>query len=475
MAKLNLTVNDDAGQIVSTNVVNLTNTTYLMGVTASQYDLVGFRFISVTVPQAGTVRRAVIRVNMASIASTTKAVSIAAQAADNAAAFTTTGDDLGARTLTTAEAAALSRIDDMPDGYYEFDVTASVQAVINRAGWSSGNAVVIMFSTTDSSLLTISTKENANDDPQLEIVYDDSATTELVVTDQESVNVDWTNITNIEADDGVEAQGNNMSTTETFVAKTFGITGPSGSDTIEDITIKIEWRSSANGSKERIGVELSWDGGTSWSTKKYTQKSALSLEYHYVSGGPSGWGHTFTPSELSNTNFKVRISPDSGASTTEYFIDVVTAQVYYTVTTSAAITGTITPTATEADIVTGGKTLIITLTGDTWIAAGALSFDLQRDEIIAGVDSAQSEATGWDLVPKATQSLGGVVRTSDTVVTITWDAFATYNITATETITVTVPGTALTGGSPLVATPTFTVTATASGVTPTRMLMGLGT
>ena len=124
---------------------------------------------------------------------------------------------------------------------------------------------------------------------------------------------------------------------------------------------------------------------------------------------------------------------------------------------TAALTGTITASVTETDIVNGGKTLIITLTNDTWIAAGAGSFDLQRDEIIAGCDSAQSEATGWDLVPKLSQSLGGVVRTSDTVVTITWDAFATYNITAQETITVTVPGTAVTGGSPIVATPTFTI------------------
>ncbi len=144
-----------------------------------------------------------------------------------------------------------------------------------------------------------------------------------------------------------------------------------------------------------------------------------------------------------------------------------------TASQSAVLTGTITPTATEADIVAGGKTLIITLTGDTWIAAGALSFDLQRDEIIAGIDSAQSEATGWDLVPKATQSLAGVVRTSDTVVTITWDAFATYDITATETITVTVPGTAVTGGSPIVATPTFTVTAT-GGASSKLGLLGVG-
>jgi len=126
---------------------------------------------------------------------------------------------------------------------------------------------------------------------------------------------------------------------------------------------------------------------------------------------------------------------------------------------TAALTGTITASVNESDIVAGGKTSIITISEDRWIAAGAGSFDLQRDEIIAGHTSAQSEATGWNLVPKVLQSLSGVVRTSDTVVTVTWDAFATYNITATETITVTVPSTAIQSATSAVATPTFSITA----------------
>lgn len=36
---------------------------------------------------------------------------------------------------------------------------------------------------------------------------------------------------------------------------------------------------------------------------------------------------------------------------------------------SAALTGTILSSTTESDIVSGGKTLIITLTNDTWIPA----------------------------------------------------------------------------------------------------------
>lgn len=111
------------------------------------------------------------------------------------------------------------------------------------------------------------------------------------------------------------------------------------------------------------------------------------------------------------------------------------------------------------------------MTGDTWIAAGALSFDLQRDEILQGLDSAQSEALGWNLQVRDLEPITSVVRTSDTVVTITLAGSGFYNITAQETITVTVPGTALTGAADVVATPTFTVDLVADA---TRRLLSLG-
>lgn len=129
---------------------------------------------------------------------------------------------------------------------------------------------------------------------------------------------------------------------------------------------------------------------------------------------------------------------------------------------SVVVTGTIIG-ASETDIVAGGKTIILTVTGDTWVAAGG-TFDAQRQNIINGCDSAGAEAAGWDAVVKATQGVAGVVRTSATVVTITLDAFATYNITANETVTVTVPGTALLGNAQVIATPTFTVLASGAAV-----------
>lgn len=335
MAKLTLTVNDDAGQH-DNNSVDLTATTYLVGDSSTQYQLVGFRFVNATVPQGAAIRRAVIRLYFSTISTSgINAPRVAAEDADNSAVFTTDASSISSRTLTSQEPYSYSRIHDNPaNNYYEFDVTTSVQTVINRVGWSSGNALTIVINRgTNTSEYTVHTKENTgSDDPQLSIVYDDSATAELTSGAEENVDAAWTNISNIRADDGSNATGADMSTTEAFTAKDFGITGPSGSDTIDDIAVKVQMQSSSLTSKERMGVELSWDGGTSWATAKYTkQLSNAAVENHYISGGPAGWSHTFTASELSNTNFRARVTPDSGTVFTDYTIDVITIQVYYTV------------------------------------------------------------------------------------------------------------------------------------------------
>jgi hypothetical protein len=117
---------------------------------------------------------------------------------------------------------------------------------------------------------------------------------------------------------------------------------------------------------------------------------------------------------------------------------------------SGAVSGTITSSTTKTDIVSGGKTIVITLTGDTWVPIGA-AFDAQRQNIIDGLNSAQSETNGWNNEVRDKQSVSGVVRTSNTEVTITLDAQAAYDISANETITATVPASALVASSsPLV-------------------------
>lgn len=86
-----------------------------------------------------------------------------------------------------------------------------------------------------------------------------------------------------------------------------------------------------------------------------------------------------------------------------------------------------------------------------------------RAAIIAGLDSAQSEATGWDAKVKPNIPVANVVRTSSTVITITLQAQADYDISAQETITATVPASAFASGIAAVATPTFTIDPAGAG------------
>ncbi|KKN05566.1 hypothetical protein LCGC14_1086010 [marine sediment metagenome] len=124
---------------------------------------------------------------------------------------------------------------------------------------------------------------------------------------------------------------------------------------------------------------------------------------------------------------------------------------------SVAMTGTaIAGGVTEAEIVSGGETIILTLSNGQW-ERNTTAFDAARQAMIDGMDSAQSEGAGWDAEVKANEVVGAVVRTSDSVVTITLTAAASYVVTADETITVVIPAALMEGQLESLGAGTFVV------------------
>lgn len=132
--------------------------------------------------------------------------------------------------------------------------------------------------------------------------------------------------------------------------------------------------------------------------------------------------------------------------------------------TSAAVTGTGASGAVGNDIRAGAKTLILTLTGDTFVAAGA-TFDAQRQAIIDGIVAGSSPTWGWNNT-LASVPVTAVVRTSDTVCTITLPALAGYQSDSDETLTITIPAAAVTLAAAIVATETVTIAKTSTDLTP---------
>lgn len=124
-----------------------------------------------------------------------------------------------------------------------------------------------------------------------------------------------------------------------------------------------------------------------------------------------------------------------------------------------AVSGTIVMSKAETDIVAGADTIVLIVSGDTWVATlGADNAITQA--LIDGLLSDKNQTNGWNNIVKDGLTAAQVTRTSDTIVTITLPAFSTYDISGTETITVTAPATALSGAVALVGAPTFDITAT---------------
>lgn len=112
--------------------------------------------------------------------------------------------------------------------------------------------------------------------------------------------------------------------------------------------------------------------------------------------------------------------------------------------TSVALTGTaIAGGVLESEIVTGGETIIITLTGDEWVATVG-DDNAITTALIASITGDDSGGNGFDA--EVSIAHGNIVRTSDTVVTITLPAAGSYAIAGDETVTVAVPAVAVSEG-----------------------------
>ena len=132
---------------------------------------------------------------------------------------------------------------------------------------------------------------------------------------------------------------------------------------------------------------------------------------------------------------------------------------------SAEISGRILSRVTEEDLrsaPSGTLTFTVAITNDTFaslVGHRHIVPDATR-ALLSGVRSAQSEPAGWNaIVVPALQELN-VARTG-TLVLVTIPRVPTYDITAPETISLTIPGAVLTSGRTVRATPDIPIEAEA--------------
>lgn len=103
--------------------------------------------------------------------------------------------------------------------------------------------------------------------------------------------------------------------------------GVAGGVTIDGVEVRIEV--SGTTAAGTIGVQLSWDGGTSWTSSKSTPTLTTS-DVVVTLGGPADiWGRTWTVNDFSNANFRIRLTGAPNSNTVR--VDEIQVRVYSSV------------------------------------------------------------------------------------------------------------------------------------------------
>jgi len=146
---------------------------------------------------------------------------------------------------------------------------------------------------------------------------------------------------------------------------------------IDGLEVRLDWYLDSTANTNSMSVELSWNGGTTWTTAQ-TDTVESTVEHTTTLGGPAdNWGHTWdvTAGELSATNFMVRITSNSNNFGRDFYLDWVPVRVYshtpviYTITATAGTGGTITPSGVVN--VSGGSNQTFDIVPNaTYIVAG---------------------------------------------------------------------------------------------------------
>jgi len=109
----------------------------------------------------------------------------------------------------------------------------------------------------------------------------------------------------------------------------YGFTIPDG-QTINGIEVRLDAWADATSGSPKMCVQLSWDGGTTWTASKTTATLTISQQTYTLGSATDTWGHTWSSTQFSDANFRLRITDIASSTARDFFLDWVPVRVTYT-------------------------------------------------------------------------------------------------------------------------------------------------
>jgi hypothetical protein len=120
---------------------------------------------------------------------------------------------------------------------------------------------------------------------------------------------------------------NNRKDRHTFY--NYSISTP-GTGTITGIEVRLDGRVDSTAGAPKFCVQLSWDGGVSWTAAKSTSTLTTSEATYLLGGAADTWGRSWASGDFDNTKFRVRITNVASSSSRDFSLDWIGVQVSYT-------------------------------------------------------------------------------------------------------------------------------------------------
>lgn len=138
---------DDVEEVSTGGTPDIASSDYEIVNDGATTQQIGFRFQNVTIPNGYTIQAAYLRfVGDESQAAGTENADIYGEAADNSSTFSTAANNLTGRTKTTAKIDWDGLAASVPGTLVTTpDIKTIIQEIVNRAGWTSGNAMSLII------------------------------------------------------------------------------------------------------------------------------------------------------------------------------------------------------------------------------------------------------------------------------------------------------------------------------------------
>jgi hypothetical protein len=108
----------------------------------------------------------------------------------------------------------------------------------------------------------------------------------------------------------------------------YNVTLPGGVS-IQGIEVSLTASVNNSGNAPQMCVQLSWNGGSSWTAAQTTPTLTTALTTYIIGGASNLWGRTWTATNFNNTNFRVRIINVAASTARTFSLDAVAVRVTY--------------------------------------------------------------------------------------------------------------------------------------------------